>query len=80
MGAALYNFSAMQHQNLIRIANGRQAMGDNEGGAAPFYDLERILDQRLGLRVDISGRFIQNENSRIERERPGEGDQLPLAG
>ncbi|MNV64452.1 hypothetical protein D3C71_1570960 [compost metagenome] len=69
----------MQDENLVRAADGREAMGDDKGGPPLLQNLQRLLDDALCLGVDIGRSFVQNQNRRIESERPGERDQLALA-
>ena len=53
-------------------------MGDDDG-RPPLHELaKRILDQRLGLRIDVGGRFVEDQHGRLERKRPCKGEQLPL--
>ena len=69
MIAPLDNLAAMQHKNLIRIANRRQPVRDDER-RPPFADnLQRLLDQPFRLAVDAGCRLIQDQNRRIERQR-----------
>ena len=46
----------------------------------PLHErVQRRLDDLLGRRVDAAGRLVEDENPRIRQQRPGKGDQLPLA-
>jgi hypothetical protein len=42
----------MQHKDAIGVADGRETMGDDDGGAALAQPTERIEDRRLGNRVE----------------------------
>ena len=44
--------SLVQDENAIGVADGREAMGDDERGAALAQSTERIEDRRLGNRVE----------------------------
>ena len=55
-------------------------MGNQEGGAVFKEVADRVLDQLFGLGVDRTGRLIQHEDGGVGQHRPGEGDQLFLAG
>lgn len=35
---------------------------------------------RFGLGIQVGGNFIQKQNRRIQHDRPGDGQQLPLSG
>ena len=41
--------------------------------------VERFLNQRFGLGIHRAGRFVENENLRIESQRPRERQELALA-
>ena len=40
----------------------------------------RLLDQHLGAGVDRAGRLVEDQDRRVGEERPGDGEQLLLAG
>src|SRR5207244_8019249 len=48
-------------------------------GAAVTEARHRLLDEHLGARVDVAGRFVEDEDARIGEERAGDSDELPLA-
>ncbi|MNC87625.1 hypothetical protein D3C83_33610 [compost metagenome] len=54
-------------------------MSDGDGRAAAHHDLQSIADQQFGLGVDARRRLVENEDARVERERPRERQQLLLA-
>ena len=47
--------------------------------AAGHQDPERVADEQLGLRIDARGRLVQDEDARVEGQRPREREQLLLA-
>jgi hypothetical protein len=55
-------------------------VGDHDRGPAGDQPAESLLDQTLGVDVDVRGRLVEHQNPRIRDERPRERDQLPLAG
>ena len=54
-------------------------MGDGDGGAAGHHVVQRALNLALGLHVDRAGRFVEHQDLRIDQDRAGDGDPLPLA-
>ena len=56
-----------------------QAVGDQEGGAAPGELLDRLADQGLVLDVDGAGGLVEDQDGRVAEHGPGQGDPLPLA-
>ena len=62
--------SAAQH--------GRQAVGDDDAGAAAHQPLERLLDQPLALRIERAGRLVEQQQRRVAQDGPRDGDALAL--
>jgi hypothetical protein len=52
---------------------------DHERSATRHHLRGRLLDPGLQLGVDRAGRLVQDEDARVERQRPREGDELPLS-
>src|SRR5881409_1485353 len=75
----LAQLALVQHEDAIRVLDGREAVGDDDRGAAAEELRERVLDQPLGLRIDARGRLIEDEDGRIVGQCPGEGEELTLA-
>ena len=80
MGALLGDPAALHDDDLARAADRREAVGDDDRGAAGEQALEAFLDRLLGAHVDVRGRLVEDQDARLGEQRPGEGDQLPLAG
>src|ERR1700691_3933259 len=60
-------------------ADSRQAMGDDEDGAAGNQIGKRDLHQGLAFRVQRGSGLIENENRRVLEQCPGNGDALTLS-
>ena len=73
------SLSLVQHQDAVGVLDGRQAVGDDEAGAADEQAVERPLDELLGLGVDRRGGLVEDQDAGIEGEGAGEGDELLLA-
>ena len=58
VGAALGDAAVLHDHDAVRLADGGEAVRDDEGGAALEQRLQRLLDQDLGMGVDGGGRFI----------------------
>ncbi len=52
-------------------------MGDHEHGPVPL--LEKFLQPRQPGEVEVVARLVQDEEGRAPHERPGEGQDVPLA-
>ena len=78
---ALFNDGAVFHdEDEIGIANSRQAVGDDEGGAICAQCVHRFLDEYLSAGIDRRGGFVENEQRGLGQKRTGNGDELALAG
>src|SRR5688572_4129857 len=68
MRPALDDPPAIEHENLRRVLNGREAMRDDEYGAALEQAIDRLLDQALGLGVERRGGLVENEDRRVDEQ------------
>ena len=62
MRAVVDDMPAIEDQDLVGIADGRQPVGDNQRGAALHEMLERGLHQALALSVERAGGFVQQQD------------------
>ena len=78
MVAVLDEAAALDGDDAVGAAHGREAMGDDQHGAA-LRDLAHVLlDDALALIVERAGRLVENENARVGDEGAGDGDALAL--
>src|SRR4051794_21028617 len=59
VAAALGDAAAVEHDDLVGVDDGRQAMGDHHRGAAAADLLQRALDLLLGAGVERAGRLVE---------------------
>ena len=69
----------VEHDDAVGLADRRQTVRDDEGGAALQQLTQRVLDDDLGLRVDVGRRLVQDEDARLGDDGAGEADELSLA-
>ena len=55
-------------------------MGDHDRGPAGDEPAQALLDQALGVNVDVRGRLVEDEDARVRHQRAGERHQLALPG
>ena len=79
MAAALADLPVVHHQDLVRVEDGAEPVRDHQAGAARHQLRDRPLDLRLRLGVHRAGGLVEHQDRRIERERTGEAQELPLA-
>lgn len=70
---------ARQHQDAVGMADGRQAMGDDQRGSPVRQAQQRLLHRPFALIVERAGRLVEDQNLRILEEGAGDGDALALA-
>src|SRR5690606_25333544 len=79
MAALLDDAAVVEHQDAIGAADGRQAMGDDDRGAADHQLLDGRLHPPLGLHVQGGGRLVQHQDRRVREEGPRDRHPLALA-
>ena len=78
MVALLDDVAVLHHQNDVRLADGREAMGDNEARAALHQAVEGLLDLDLRARVDGGRRLVEDEHRRQAEHDARNAQQLLL--
>jgi len=68
-----------EHDDPSRALDRREAVGDDDRGAARQQPPHALLDPVLRVDVDVRGGLVEHEDARIGDQRPGEGDELALA-
>jgi hypothetical protein len=77
--AALDNFAVVEHEDLMRFANGAESMSDDESCSAAQQQFESPLQSGFGHGIDRAGRFIQHDDSRVRQNRASEAYNLALS-
>ncbi len=79
MRAVLDQAASVDGDDPVGAADGGEAMGDDEHGAALRDALHVLLDDPLALIVERAGRLVEDEDARIGHQRAGDGEALALA-
>src|SRR6185503_15772452 len=79
VGAALDDAPALEHEDLVGRADGREAVRDHEGRAAAPQARERVLDVALALAVEARGGLVEDQDARLGQQRARDRDALALA-
>jgi hypothetical protein len=69
----------VEDDDLVGVADGRQAVGDRDRRPALREAVERLLDESLGLGVERAGRLVEDQDRRVAEDRASDRDPLLLA-
>ena len=50
--------ASVQHEDFVGTADGREAMGNDDGSAVAHQFFYGLLDPAFGLSVDVGGGFV----------------------
>lgn len=76
MGSLLHNATLFHDQNQVRVAHRAQPVRDNDLGAAGGMQI--LGNGLLRHGIEMTGRFIQQQNGRIAGQRPRQCQPLAL--
>ena len=77
--AALDDAAAVEHHDLVGVADGRQPVGDRDRRPALGELVQRLLHRALGLGVQRARRLVEHQHRRVAQHRAGDRDALLLA-
>lgn len=80
MAAGFGQAALVEDQDAVGVADGGQAVGDDDGGAALHEFFDGGLDELFGFGVDAAGGLVEDEDARVVGDDAAEGQQLALAG
>src|SRR5258705_8316296 len=70
----LYHARLVEHDDAIGTPSQVEAMGDDDRGSSTHDRLVTIDEQALRNRIERRGRFVEHEDRRADKKRPGERD------
>ena len=79
MVARRHDLPLVEHEDHRRVADGAEAVRDDQHGPAGDEQAERILHRGLALGVERAGGLVEDEDRRGAQEGAGDGDALLLA-
>lgn len=79
VGAGFDDAAVFDHGDEVGVADGAEAVGDDEAGAAGHETREAPLDEALGLGVEVAGGLVEDQDFRIGEDGAGDGEALLLA-
>ena len=79
VAALLDQLAAVEDEDAVGVAEGREPVGDGDGGAAAGQGLEGLLNRLFAFGVDVAGGLVEDQDRRIVEDRPGDREALPFA-
>ena len=70
--------AVVEDQDLVGGLDGRQPVGDHDRRPPGQGRGQRLLDEQLGLRVEVGGGLVEDHHGRILEQDPGDGQPLLL--
>src|SRR4051794_13909422 len=77
--AGFGDVAVLEDDDLVGVADGGEAVGDDEGGAAGHEVVEGVEEESLAFAVEGAGGFVQDEHGGVFEEGSGDGDALAFA-
>src|SRR5579871_3272864 len=74
----LQDTPVLHRQDTVRVDNGREPVGNDEGRAALHQFVQRLLHQRLRRGIERGSGLVEDEQARVHQDRAGDGDTLAL--
>ena len=71
--------AAIEHEDLVGVADRREAMRDRDRRAPARELVERQLHRALGLVVERGGGLVEDQHGRVAQDRARNRDALLLA-
>ena len=61
--AGFHNLTILQRQNSVGVADGAQAVGDDQAGTSLHQSVQCLLDQDFAFGVEGTGGFVEDQDT-----------------
>ena len=78
VGSRLDDAALVDDEDAVGVADGGEAVGDEEGGSSLHEGFEGLLDETLALGIEGAGGFVEDEDGRVAEDGACDGDALAL--
>ena len=79
MTPLLDDLPSIEYDDAVGVPNGRKTVRNDDDRAPLANSLHVLLDDALGLVIEGTGGFVEDENARVADQRSSYGDALTLA-
>src|SRR5947207_10921989 len=69
---------AVENRDPVRVADGRESVGDDQRRATRHQPFDRLLDQTFGLVVERRSRLVEDQDRYVLEERARDRQALAL--
>jgi hypothetical protein len=76
MAALLEDRAVLDDDDVVGVADRREAMGDDERGATAGEAAQRVEQRGLGPRVERRSRLVEDQDRSVLEERAGDREPL----
>jgi len=80
VAASFYDLAVVKNEDLIDFVDGGETVGYDHACAADHKFVDGVLNKMLGGRIDVAGRFVEDQYPRVVGQSAGEAEQLFFAG
>ncbi len=77
--AFFHNPSVFHDHDLISAGNGRQTVGDDDGGFVLGGFPKSVLDNFFGMGIELGSGLVKDDDVGVGQDHPGNGQTLFLA-
>src|SRR5438552_260924 len=77
--ALLDDAAPVEHQDPVRALDRRQPVRDHDRRAATHQTVKGLLNEEFALVVERAGGLVEEKDPGVAKDRPGDGDALPLS-
>ena len=73
------DLAPLEHEDRVRIHERRQPVRNDDHRPTARNPANVLVDDRLAVRIKRAGRLVENQDLRVENQRPRDRQSLPLA-
>ena len=71
-GRRIPRSAILQRQDSVGVADGAEPVGDDQAGTSLHQSIQCLLDQDFAFGVEGTGRFVEDQDTRVLQNGPGD--------